>query len=88
MKLSIAAVVVVASVAVVPRAGERRDDDADAKRECAPAAPLGLTADETAWQSCTTGAEKPLAEQTRNANLFITCRHGAFVSSCHPRCAP
>ena len=27
-----------------------------------------LTADETAWHSCTTGAEKPLAEPTRKAN--------------------
>jgi len=44
-----------------------------------------LTADETAWQSCTTGAEKPLAEQTRKANAkvalisarFVACRHSA-----------
>ena len=34
-----------------------------------------LTADETAWQSCTTGAEKPLAEQTRkaDANVALIC---------------
>ena len=37
-----------------------------------------LTADETAWHSCTTGAEKPLAQPTRKANAAaIICRNSA-----------
>ena len=38
-----------------------------------------LTADETAWHSCTTGAEKPLTQPTRKANATaaIICRNNA-----------
>lgn len=46
-----------------------------------------LTADETAWQSCTTGAEKPLAEQTRKANAKVGLI-GAFRWSVPTQRAP
>ena len=49
---------------------------------------VSLTADETAWQSCTPGAEKPLAEHRRKADAKVALILRSPVAGTAPREVP